>query len=194
MSILNLLAIALALAMDAFAVAIAVGMELKKVNFRQTFRLSWHFGFFQAAMPVIGWILGMKVRSAIERYDHWAAFVLLAFVGGKMLKEAFEPKTTDPDQVLQKRDPTRGASLVVLSVATSIDALAIGISLSMIHVSIVFPAVVIGVIASTITIIGLHAGSRLGAVSRFSALAEILGGLILLAIGFKILIEHGVFS
>ena len=130
MQFVNILAIAVALAMDAFAVAVATGVSLKHVSFRQTFRLSWHFGLFQAIMPVIGWSAGLTIRSFIEQYDHWVAFGLLAFVGGHMIKEAFQPET----EKIQKKDPTKGWSLVMLSVATSIDALAVGFSMSMLNI------------------------------------------------------------
>jgi len=189
MSIFNVLALSIALAMDAFAVAIAVGISLKIVSLRQTFRLSWHFGFFQAFMPVLGWMLGMKVYSLIQDYDHWAAFILLSFVGGKMLIDAFKGHKEDADG---KKDPTKAMSLVMLSVATSIDALAIGFSISMLEVSIVFPAIVIGLVAIIFTVIGLFLGTKLGSSSKLSTYAEIIGGVVLLCIGVNILFEHGV--
>ncbi|MBW1842568.1 MAG: manganese efflux pump, partial [Deltaproteobacteria bacterium] len=118
--------------MDAFAVSIATGVILKDVSSRQTFRLSWHFGLFQAMMPVIGWAAGMTIRAYIERYDHWVAFGLLTFVGANMIKAAFQDDKGDD----KPKDPTRGMTLVMLSVATSIDALAVGLSLSILNVSI----------------------------------------------------------
>lgn len=190
MTTLNIMAIAVALAMDAFAVSIATGITLKKVSARQTFRLAWHFGLFQAMMPAIGWFSGMHLLSYIERYDHWIAFSLLILVGGKMLIEAFHD---DEDDEKNPKDPTRSVSLVVLSVATSIDALAIGFTLSILHVPIAYPAVVIGIIAAAFTAFGMHMGARLGSMSRISRYAEILGGLVLITIGIKILHEHGVF-
>jgi putative Mn2+ efflux pump MntP len=187
MQLLNITAIAVALAMDAFAVAIAAGVTLKRISFRQNFRLAWHFGFFQAMMPVIGWSAGLSVRSAIERYDHWVAFALLAFVGAGMLKGAFGRRPEDR----QAKDPTRGATMVMLSVATSIDALAVGLSLSMIHVSIWTPAVVIGLTACLFTTLGMHLGKTLSHATHLSHWAEAAGGIVLLAIGIKILYEHG---
>ena len=189
MQLVNISAIAVALAMDAFAVSIVAGVSLKDVSFRQTFRLSWHFGFFQALMPVIGWAAGLSIRNYIEKYDHWVAFILLTMVGIKMIREAFQQEKDEKPQ----KDPTKGLTLVMLSVATSIDALAVGFSISMLNVSIWLPAVIIGVVAGMFTIIGLQIGKRIGSAVRLSGYAEITGGLVLFAIGLKILYEHGVF-
>lgn len=186
MSLLNIIAIAIALAMDAFAVAIATGVRLKRVSLRQFFRLAWHFGLFQAMMPVMGWAAGLTVRESIERYDHWIAFGLLAFVGINMIREAFKLE----EDAQEKHDPTRGLTLVMLSVATSIDALAVGLTISMLQVAIWLPALIIGVVAGAFTIIGLHLGKSVGSAERLSPVAEVLGGLVLLAIGAKILFEH----
>jgi putative Mn2+ efflux pump MntP len=190
MGFLNVLAIAVALAMDAFAVAIATGVRLKRVSFRQFFRLSWHFGLFQAMMPVIGWTAGLTVRDHIERYDHWIAFGLLAYVGGNMIREAFKLE----EDAREQRDPTRGLTLVMLSVATSIDALAVGLTIAMLKVPIWNPALIIGVVAGVFTIVGLYLGKSVGAAERLSPVAEVLGGIVLLAIGVKILIEHDAFA
>jgi len=188
MSPIKLLVIAVALAMDAFAVSIAVGTSLKKISFRQVFRLSWHFGFFQAAMPVLGWCAGLTVREQIERYDHWIAFALLAFVGIHMIREAF---SNEEENEQRKKDPTRGAALVMLSLATSIDALAIGLSLSLLKISIWYPAFFIGIVAGLFTIIGIHIGSRLGSLTRLSHYGEAAGGVVLFLIALNILYEHG---
>lgn len=186
MDLLNIIALAIALAMDAFAVAIATGVRLKRVSLRQFFRLAWHFGLFQAMMPVMGWAAGLTVRASIERYDHWIAFGLLAFVGINMIREAFKME----EDARQKHDPTRGLTLVMLSVATSIDALAVGLTISMLQVSIWFPALVIGLVAGVFTVVGLHLGKSVGSAERLSPMAGVLGGMVLLAIGVKILIEH----
>jgi manganese efflux pump family protein len=185
----TLLGIALALAMDAFAVSVSVGIGLRKVSFRQTFRLSWHFGLFQALMPVIGWYLGRTVHTLIEAFDHWVAFGLLFYIGLSMIRHAF---SKEDDHDFKKADPTKGYSMVFLSVATSIDALAVGISLSMLKISVVFPSLIIGIVALILTILGLHLGSRAASVSRFGKLAEIIGGSVLWIIGFNILYENGV--
>lgn len=185
-----MLAIAVALAMDAFAVSIATGVALKSVSARQTFRLAWHFGLFQAMMPVIGWSAGLTIRSRIEAYDHWIAFALLVFVAQGMLRSAFK---ADHGETAAK-DPTRGMTMVMLSVATSIDALAVGLSLSMINVSIWTPALVIGLVAGTFTTAGMHLGKAIGRLPQLSRWAELTGGIVLLGIGVNILREHGALS
>lgn len=186
MSFLHIVAIAVALAMDAFAVAIATGVRLKRVSLRQFFRLAWHFGLFQALMPVVGWAAGLTVRDTIERYDHWVAFGLLLFVGTNMIREAFKLE----EDARAKNDPTRGLTLVMLSVATSIDALAVGLTISMLQVAIWFPALVIGLVAGAFTVAGLHFGKTVGSAERLSPVAEVLGGVVLIGIGIHILYEH----
>lgn len=192
MDLLTIFGIAVALAMDAFAVAIATGVTLKQVSLRQTFRLSWHFGLFQAMMPVFGWGLGSSVRSYMEAYAHWIAFALLALVGSNMLKEAI--LTDEDEEAKPLKDSTKGLTLVMLSVATSIDAMAVGLSMSMLQVSIVTPALIIGIVAGLFTIFGLHLGKRVARLTWLSTWAEIVGGLVLWLIGLNILRENGVFS
>ena len=170
--------------MDALAVAIATGIVLGNVSGRQTFRLSFHFGLFQFLMPVIGWLAGLSVERYLSGYDHWLAFGLLAFIGSKMIYEAL--RGNGDEKVAS--DPTRGGSLVVLSVATSVDALAVGLSLGVLRVRIWYPAVVIGLVAAALTAAGLHLGGRIG--QRFGRKMEIAGGLVLIGIGFKILLQH----
>jgi putative Mn2+ efflux pump MntP len=185
---IKILAIAVALAMDAFAVSISTGVSLKNVNSRQLFRLSWHFGLFQALMPIIGWSAGLSIRSQIEHYDHWIAFGLLTFVGVHMIKGAFQDSKSEKPI----KDYTKGMTLVMLSVATSIDALAVGFSLSLLKISIWMPALVIGIVAGTFTLIGMRIGERIGAAKRLSVYAETIGGVVLISIGLNILYEHGV--
>ena len=189
MDLLSVFLIALALAVDAFAVALAAGVSLCQVSGRQTFRLSFHFGLFQAMMNVIGWTAGLTVRSYLEGVDHWLAFGLLALVAVKMIKDAMVGRQEEAKKI----DPTRGYTLVMLSVATSIDSLAVGLSFAVLNVSVWMPAAVIGLVATLLTIIGLRLGCLLGSASRVGARAEIAGGLVLLAIGFNILHQHGVF-
>ncbi len=181
--------IALALAVDAFAVALGAGVTLKVLDFRKTFRLAWHFGFFQAAMNVLGWTAGLTFRQFIEAFDHWVAFGLLGFVGINMIREAISGH-----EELQKTDPTKGWTLVMLSVATSIDSLAVGLSFSVLNISVWFPALVIGITATALTVIGLHLGRIVSSSSRLGAKVEVAGGIVLIGIGFRILYDHGVFK
>lgn len=190
MTFLNITAIAVALAMDAFAVAVAAGIQLGRIDFRQNFRLAWHFGLFQALMPIVGWAAGQTIRAQIERFDHWVAFGLLLFVAQGMLRQAFSNNSAEQNQ----KDPTRGATMVMLSVATSLDALAVGLSLSMLNVSIWGPALVIGIVAAAFTTLGMHLGKRVSKTTRIGRYADLLGGAVLLAIGLNILREHGVFG
>jgi putative Mn2+ efflux pump MntP len=184
MSWVSLLALAVALAMDAFAVAIVTGITLKPLTRRHVVRLSFHFGLFQALMPTIGWAAGHAVYNYIAAIDHWIAFGLLAFVGSKMIREALHGE----EDSKYTNDPTSGWTLVMLSVATSIDALAVGLSLAMIGSTIVLPAIVIGIVAAAFTATGMVLGRRIG--SLWGKRVEIFGGLVLIGIGVKILVEH----
>ena len=184
MNWLELLGISVGLAMDAFAVAIAAGLTIAPVTPRHTFRLAFHFGLFQFMMPVLGWSAGTLVASRIAGWDHWLAFVLLSYVGGKMLWEAFGARRSSGP----KSDPTRGLTLVTLSVATSIDALAVGLSMAFLRVSIWIPSVVIGIITALITAVGIGFGARLG--PRCGRWAEVAGGCVLIAIGVRIVFSH----
>lgn len=183
MDAITLLGLALALAMDAFAVALGTGAVLARLTGRHLFRLGFHFGLFQALMPIIGWLAGLSVIQWVSAWDHWIAFGLLALIGGRMIHEALSSEAK-----VDERDPTRGLSLVMLSVATSIDALAVGFSLSVIGVSIWLPALVIGLVAGSLTVAGMLLGRRIG--DRWGPRMEILGGCILIGIGTRILIEH----
>lgn len=184
MDFVVVLGIAIGLAMDAFAVALATGLALGKASGRQTFRLSFHFGLFQFLMPVVGWLAGLTLADWITAIDHWIAFGLLAIIGGKMLWEGAHPDEHEGPRA----DPTRGLSLVVLSIATSIDALAVGLSLGMLGVRIWYPATIIGIVAAVLTAAGMHLGRPLGA--RFGHRMELVGGLILIGIGVRILAGH----
>jgi putative Mn2+ efflux pump MntP len=183
-NIFEIIVIAIGLSMDAFAVSIACSIALRKITKRQIFRFSFHFGFFQAIMPIIGWFAGQGAHDFISGWDHWVAFGLLTFVGLKAIYESRENKS----EGLEAKDPTRGLSLVIFSIATSIDALAVGFSLSALNVSIYKPAVIIGCITGSLTILGMLGGSRIG--SSFGKGVEISGGLILIGIGLKILFSH----
>ncbi|MEA3470921.1 MAG: manganese efflux pump MntP family protein [Thermodesulfobacteriota bacterium] len=182
MGFLSIILIAIGLGMDAFAVAIGTGVAIRKLSFGHVFRLSFHFGFFQFLMPVVGWLAGRTVSGYIAEYDHWIAFGLLLLIGCKMISDSFK-------RVEVKRgDPTRGLTLIILSVATSIDALAVGLGLAFLNTGILYPSIVIGIVAFVMTIIGMVFARVLG--KLLGRKVEILGGIILIGIGIKILIEH----
>ncbi|MBU0729108.1 MAG: manganese efflux pump MntP family protein [Proteobacteria bacterium] len=189
MSNTSILLIALALAVDAFSVALAAGISLPEVGHRHTFRLSWHFGLFQGLMNILGWAAGLSIRNFIESYAHWVAFILLAIVGVRMIIEARRDK-----QDASKTDPTRGKMLVFLSIATSIDSLAVGISFSLLQISIWIPALVIGIVAALFTAVGLHLGNYAKSLTRIGSWAEVMCGFLLIFLGLKILYDHGVFQ
>lgn len=176
---------AVGLAMDAFAVAIATSIYLGHVNHRQVFRLSFHFGLFQAIMPLLGWFAGRTVQSYIQSWDHWAAFALLVVVGAKAIRESLASESDDKRAVM---DPTRGLSLISLSVATSIDALAVGLSFAFLRVQIWYAIAVIGVVAAAFTLVGMLLGSRLG--ERFGRRMGAVGGAVLIAIAVSIVAQH----
>lgn len=170
--------------MDAVAVSVATGLALAKVTPRHVFRMSFHFGLFQFLMPILGWFVGEELSGYIGAWAPWAALVLLGYVGGKMLWEAFHHEDDSADRA----DPTRGWQLVSLSVATSLDALMVGLSLAFLHVRIWIPAVVIGIVTATLSALGITFGSRVGA--RWGRMAEIAGGVLLLLIGLRSILVH----
>jgi putative Mn2+ efflux pump MntP len=183
-SLFILLGVAIGLAMDAFAAAIAVSVSLRTVSRRQVLRLAWHFGLFQAMMPIIGWLAGVSIVSWIEAWDHWVAFALLVFVGGRAIWSGLWGDESSPASV----DPTRGVSLIVLSLATSMDALAAGLTFAALGVRVWVPSLVIGMTTGVLTGVGTLFGSRLG--RRFGAWAEVVGGVVLIAIGAWIAVDH----
>lgn len=181
---LTIFGIALGLAMDAFAVAIVVGSMPGCFAPRPLFRLSFHFGLFQFMMPVIGWYLGSRLDQYFHSIDHWVAFGLLAWIGGRMVYQSFRERSRE----ILPADPTRKWSLVGLSVATSIDALAVGLSMAFLGVEVWTPSIIIGVVAAAMTAIGMALGCKLG--PKLGKHTERIGGLILIAIGVKIVLEH----
>ncbi|PWH17645.1 MAG: manganese efflux pump [Ardenticatenia bacterium] len=183
MSLWDILLIAVGLAMDAFAVSLGIGTTRVACAPRPIFRLSFHFGFFQFMMPVLGWLAGSRFATLIGEVDHWVAFGLLAFVGGRMIRSGL-----DADATAFGCDPSRGRMLITLSIATSIDAFAVGLSLAMLRVDILYPSAIIGVVTGTLSLIGLLIGHRLGVL--FGKRMEIVGGLILIGIGMRILMSH----
>ncbi|MBI5869298.1 MAG: manganese efflux pump [candidate division Zixibacteria bacterium] len=170
--------------MDCFAVAIAVGSTQPKLSPRRLFRLSWHFGLFQLLLTVVGWYLGSGISQYIHTYDHWLAFGLLAYVGVRMIRESI---STQPDRRMAP-DPTRGWTLIILSIATSIDAFAVGLSMAFLGVLIWMPSAVIGAVTVVMTIVGMLFGRTLGA--AFGKRMTLIGGIILIGIGVKIVINH----
>ncbi|MCU0599129.1 MAG: manganese efflux pump MntP family protein [Desulfobacterales bacterium] len=179
----EIILIAIGLAMDAFAVSIAAGTSGKLQGKRGIFRLSFHFGLFQALMPLLGWLAGIHIAHLIRAVDHWIAFALLLFVGVRMIRASFQ---TDAETF--QADPSRGMSLVMLSVATSIDALAVGLSLAMIQINIWYPCAMIGIITAMLSVTGIFAGRYLG--KKIGPRMEFIGGVILILIGLKILASH----
>jgi len=183
MSLLTIFLLAVGLGVDAFSVAIGIGAANKNKSWAPVVRLSFAFGIFQFVMPLIGWLAGSTVVQMIEKFDHWTAFGLLVLVGGKMIWEGFERESDE-----EKVDQTNGWPLLLLSIATSIDALAVGFSLSLLKTPVLFPALIIGVVCFIMTAIGMIFGKGLARI--FGRKVEILGGLVLIAIGVKILMEH----
>lgn len=176
----DIIVIALGLAMDAAAVSLAAAAAGFAKDGRAIFRLAFHFGLFQFMMPVIGWFLGAGFVSYLRAVDHWIAFFLLVFVGGRMILSGLDSSRTS----IQK-DPSRGMTMVMLSIATSIDALAIGLSLAMLEVAIWYPSVMIGLITCGISLLAIFIGKRLD--SLLGKPMEVIGGLILIFIGSRIL-------
>ena len=180
----SVLAVALGLSADCFAVAVGGGVAMTGLSFYRVFRTSLSFGLFQALMPVLGWLAGRTVVDLIADYDHWVAFVLLAIVGGRMVWESFRAKAhTDAE-----RDITRGILLLTLSVATSIDALAVGLSFAFVEIDILPACATIGVVSFAVTSVGLFVGSRAG--KMVGRRAETVGGIVLIGIGLRVLLSH----
>jgi len=177
------------LALDAFAVSICIGVFLKKVSRLQSLRVSFSFGFFQFFMPVIGWFAACYFRKYIENIDHWIAFGLLAFIGVNMIREAVKCEKSGEDEISKRGgDPTKGLILFLLAVATSIDAMAAGIAFAVIDVNIWIPAIVAGLSTFLLSLFGILCGGKLG--KKFGDRIQIIGGLVLIGMGIKILIEH----
>jgi len=183
MNTLEILLIAVGLSMDAFAVSLGAAASGRASGPRVAFRLSFHFGLFQFLMPVAGWLIGVSVAPLVVSVDHWVAFTLLSFVGARMIVAGFKP-----DVEWFRNDPSRGWTLIMLSVATSIDALAVGLSLAMIAGPIWRPAVMIGIVTGSLTLVGVRLGARLGA--RFGKGMEVAGGVILIIVGLRIVYVH----
>lgn len=185
--LVEFLLLGVGLAMDAFAVSICKGLAMRKVNKKQAVIIALFFGGFQAIMTVIGWLLCKGFQTYIEAFDHWIAFALLAFIGVKMIIETLREK--EDDVVIEEMDPPLDMKeMLMLAIATSIDALAVGISLAALDRPIVESAAIIGVVTFVISIIGVYIGKFFG--NRYKKRAELTGGIILVLIGVKILCEH----
>jgi putative Mn2+ efflux pump MntP len=183
MGLITIIIIALALAMDAFAVSIVSGTAYGKLKVKHALRMALSFGAFQAFMPLVGSLAGLTIRDHIAEYDHWVAFGLLAAVGGKMIYESFKIKPSE-----ENFNPSSVVVLLLLSVATSIDALAVGITLSFLQVSIALAVTIIGVVTFALSYLGVYIGKKIG--HFFENKIQAIGGLVLIALGLKILIEH----
>lgn len=186
MGIIELFFVAVGLSMDACAVSICKGLGMWKLNIKQAVVIALFFGVFQAFMPVIGWFLGVQFQEYIVSVDHWIAFVLLAFIGGKMLWDAF--RGTDEDDCGCEDRKLDIKELFMLAIATSIDALAVGITFAFLQVDIVPAVVLIGVTTFVLSFVGVVVGNKFGA--RYEKPATIVGGVVLILIGLKILVEH----
>jgi len=182
---MEIVLVALGLAMDAFAASICIGLTLDRVTSRRLFRVAFHFGFFQFLMPIIGWYSGNEFGGFVEKFDHWIAFGLLSLVGTKMILGVFEKKDSRENVC---KDRTRGLPLVVMSLATSIDALAVGAAYAFLNRPIIEVAIFTGIITSTLSFLGMKGGQKIG--EKFGKIMGLFGGIILLSLGAKILIEH----
>ena len=178
-----LLALAVSLAMDCFAVSLSIGSSPLPTTARRVFRISFHFGFFQFMMTFLGWLLGSSVVNLISSIDHWIAFLLLGWVGVHMIRSGLSK-----EEEVQRADPSRGKTLVLLSIATSLDAMGGGLSLALLKVNILFASLWIGLVTLVLSLSGMLLGNRLS--RRFGENMEVVGGVVLLIIGLHILITH----
>lgn len=185
MGFLEIFLLGVGLSMDAFAVAICKGLNMRKVQLQHTFIIALFFGGFQALMPLLGWFLGTQFESYIASFDHWIAFILLAFIGGKMIVEVLRGKEDGDESGCSEKLDLK--ELFVLAVATSIDALAVGISLALLDVNIWVAITIIGITTFLFSVGGVFIGNRFG--MKYKSKAELFGGIILVLIGLKILLE-----
>jgi len=183
MDIISTLGIAVALAMDAFSVSIASGLYIYKPYYKYYFRIAFHFGLFQFAMPIIGYFGGVAIEPIIKNFDHWIAFALLAFIGMRMIIASFSK-----EEASFKGDPSKGFTLVLLAIATSIDALAVGLSFGVLHKPIIIPSIIIGITCALFSTLGVFLGRK--ASDIIGKRAELIGGCILIIIGVRILLSH----
>ena len=181
MGIISILLIAVGLAMDSLAVSISGGIVMRPFCMRQSLRLALTMGIFQGGMTLLGWLMGVSFSSYITAFDHWIAFILLGFLGGKMIYESFGEEETTISSFSTK-------TLLTLGVATSIDALAVGVSMAFLKTSIYFPAFIIGFVTFALSLIGVISGYRFGKIKGINV--ELFGGIILIAIGIEIFVSN----
>ena len=182
MELFEIIVIAIGLAMDAFAVSVCKGLSMKKIDWKKAIIIAVYFGIFQALMPVLGYFLGSSFSAFVQKVDHWIAFILLSIIGVNMIKES-----TD-DEVEKRNDNVDFKTMVVLAIATSIDALAVGVTFAFFEVNILLAISIIGIITFILSIFGVIIGNKFG--DKFQNRAELAGGIILIIIGLKILLEH----
>ena len=182
MGLIEIIGIGIGVAMDAFAVAICKGLSMKKLELKKAIKIALYFGVFQAGMPVIGYILGSKFQNIFTRIDHWVAFILLGIIGINMIKESFE---NDEDKY---NDDVDFKTMIILAIATSIDALAVGITFAFLNTNLVLSVSIIGIITFTISLIGVKIGNKFG--DKYEQKAEFTGGAILILMGLEILLDH----
>ena len=182
MGIIELILLSIGLGMDAFAVSVCKGISMKKMNWKKACIIGLYFGGFQAIMPVIGYFFGSSFESIITNIDHWIAFILLEIIGAKMIQEAFQKEEEEYNEDISVK------TMIVLSIATSIDALAVGITFAFLKVNLLLAITLIGTITFILSVIGTKIGNRFG--DKYKSKAELAGGIILIIIGLKILLEH----
>ena len=182
MGIIERILLSIGLGMDAFAVSICKGISMKKMDWKKACIIGLYFGGFQAIMPIIGYFLGSTFESFITSFDHWVAFILLVIIGGNMVKESFSKEKENIN------DDVNFKSMIILAIATSIDALAVGITFAFFKVNLILAITLIGIITFTLSVIGTKVGNRFG--DKYENKAEFVGGVILILLGIKILLEH----
>ena len=182
MSLLEIIFISVGLAMDAFAVAVCKGLSMKKMNWKNAIIIAIWFGIFQALMPFIGYILGNSFEKIVITVDHWIAFIFLLFIGGNMIKDSFNTETDKNDDKIDFK------TMIILAIATSIDALAVGITFAFFNINIIRAISFIGIITTILSLIGVKIGNKFG--DKYKNKAQFFGGTILICIGINILLEH----
>lgn len=188
MNLLELIIIAIGLSMDAFAISVCKGLSMRKLYLKNAIIVGLYFGIFQGGMPLIGYILGVQFQDKISAFDHWIAFILLGIIGFKMIKEALEEEPSHEIAVDNLSEELSFKNMIVLAIATSIDALAVGVTFAFLKVDIIPAVSFIGIITFAFSMVGVKIGNIFG--TKYKSKAELAGGIILILMGAKILIEH----